>query len=886
MGHLWGVHRMRGWANKAVWIGPLRAGIIVALIGLGGLGTSGLAAETITLKNGMVIEGSFDKLSVIGANPLGGNGPKQILLCDDQLRRIFVGTNQVATAPAPKPATTIDKFNIPQRVAVAGRHVGSVGPIVRVTPFDEWGRRIFSMNSTEGIIDIVQGITEITPTWTKVEAIQGADSYIWTMKIATSSIPRETLNKILYHHIKPDKSEDRLKVVRFYVQSERVQDARAEIAQAIADFPDLAALRPVADSLTQMAANRLIKEIELRRDAGQPALAIAMLDRFPGDGVAGETLLKVRDMLADFRAQEQSGQELMQALDAQLALVKDDKARAELTPIITEIKSNLTYHTIDRLADFSRLGGDAALSPEQKLSLAISGWLLGSGAGLDNLAVSKSLVEVRDLVRQYLLSKRKPERDAILTKLSSLEGGTPAYLAKLIAHMKPPLDATPAAFVPVDPGDLEAVLGPKAPAAAGPAPAGGAAVPAAPPAADPKPCDDEGDKGDADKKGGLLDAPALPKLPVPGIKKPADPVPVAVAVDPKPAAPISTGIPGFFELTTTGLPEEPEIKYCVQLPPEYSPYRRYPCVVTLCGSATTPQQQIDWWAGQFNPEPKARYGQATRHGYIVIAPKWNREHQRKYEYTAREHAAALYSLRDASKRFAIDTDRVFLSGHSMGGDAAWDIGLAHPDVWAGVIPIVATADKYVTRYWENAAYCSFYFVCGEKDSNKLALNSVDWDRYLRHTGYDTMIVQYQGRGHEHFHDEVQEIFKWMNLHVRNFFPREYTTYTMRPWDSFFWFADVSKLPPASIVLPAEWPKTATPCKVDVQVLTSNAVRVTTGADKVTVWLAPEIVNFESKVTVTINGRRQLNITPSNQVLLEDVRTRGDRQHPFWAKAEN
>ena len=45
-------------------------------------------------------------------------------------------------------------------------------------------------------------------------------------------------------------------------------------------------------------------------------------------------------------------------------------------------------------------------------------------------------------------------------------------------------------------------------------------------------------------------------------------------------------------------------------------------------------------------------------------------------------------LRDAMRRFSIDSDRVFLSGHSIGGDAAWDIGLAHPDLWAGVIPIV------------------------------------------------------------------------------------------------------------------------------------------------------------------------------------------------------
>ena len=606
---------MEGWGTGAeelfmdrIFSGRHRFALLTAAIAVWAGG--GQAAETITLKNGTVLEGSLGKISSMGADPLSGSGPvglKQIVICDDQLRRIFVGTNQVATAPAPKPAATIDKFVIPQRVAIAGRHVGSVGPIVRVTPFDEWGRRIFTMASTDGNIDIVQGTTEITPTWTKVEAIQGVNNLIWTMKIATSSIPRETLNKILYHHIDPKKSEDRLKIVRFYVQSQRVQDARAEIASAINDFPMLAALPPVASTLTQMAANRLIKEIELRRDAGQPGLAMAMLDRFPSDGVAGETLLKVRDMLADFKAQEQQGHELLKMLDEQLALVKDDRVRAELTPIVTEIKTSLTIHTLDRLADFARLASDPALSAEQKMSLAVSGWLLGSGSGLDNLAVSKSLVQIRELVRQYLLSKRKPERDAILTQLESLEGATPAYLAKLIAHMKPPLDVTPAVFVPVDPGDIEAVLGPKAPQPAKP----GAAKPAAPAVPQPvaieaQPC------GDEDEKKGLLDAPALPKLPPVVVKvEPAKPAAAPPPVAPPPAA-APNGVPGFFELTTAGLPEEPEIKYYVQLPPEYSPYRRYPCVVTLSGSATSPQQQIDWWAGQFNPEPRA--GMARRRG--------------------------------------------------------------------------------------------------------------------------------------------------------------------------------------------------------------------------------------------------------------------------------
>ncbi len=85
--------------------------------------------------------------------------------------------------------------------------------------------------------------------------------------------------------------------------------------------------------------------------------------------------------------------------------------------------------------------------------------------------------------------------------------------------------------------------------------------------------------------------------------------------------------PGFYELTVAGLTGEPEITYLVQLPPEYDPYRRYPCVVTLNGAGTTPQQQVDWWAGTYNEQAQMRLGQAARYGCIVVAPHWSRPHQ-------------------------------------------------------------------------------------------------------------------------------------------------------------------------------------------------------------------------------------------------------------------
>jgi hypothetical protein len=57
---------------------------------------------------------------------------------------------------------------------------------------------------------------------------------------------------------------------------------------------------------------------------------------------------------------------------------------------------------------------------------------------------------------------------------------------------------------------------------------------------------------------------------------------------------------------------------------------------------------------------------------------------------------------------------------------------------------------------------------------------------------------------------------------------------------------------------------------------------------ITLWLTPDWVSFDRPITIRINEERlalKQPIKPSLTVMLEDVRTRGDRQHPFWAKVE-
>jgi pimeloyl-ACP methyl ester carboxylesterase len=844
-------------------------------------------AETVKLKNGMELEGAAGSIASLNQNPLiTPPDVKLIRFVNDELRRIFFGNNQLAAVG--ESAGRIAQVRIPveQRVAIAGRPILAVGPIVRVEPFDAMGRRIFTFIGHEGKeVSVIQGITLVTPKYILLEGLQtqGRPAYIWSTRIATSSIPREQLTRVLLGAAGKGDPDRRLKIVQLYMQAERIQDARIELESLIKDFPELAKLNDMVVELRQSSAKRLLDEIELRRSAGQPLLAIAMLRGFPKEGVAGELLLKVKDMLGEFEETHKRGEKVVALLKEHQAAV-DPKAAESVKPICDEIVAELNIHNLDRMADYLRLADDATLSAEQKLSLAISGWLLGSGAGIDNLAVSRSLVDTRKLVRAYLNSRLAAERKAILDQLAGLEGATVANVDRIVKHMTPPYDENAVINQEsVDVGDLEGILGPPA----GKGDGGKKALPAsrtkaagrAPTDQPPRPA-----------------AAAAPRQPdgACGPEQPAEPQPETDSNDNAPA-PAAPEIPGFFELTCKGPSEHPVIRYFVQLPPEYNPYRRYPLIITLNGAGTTPRLQIDWWAGGFNKQMNMRAGQATRHGYIVVAPVWQKEYQRKYEYSLREHACVLNTLRDAMRRFSVDTDRVFLSGHSMGGDAAWDIGLAHPDLWAGVIPIVATADKYVRFYRANAERLPMYFVSGERDGNRLADNAPEWDHYLTRSsvrGWDIMVSQYIGRGHENFHDEIQTLFEWMNLHVRNFFPDEFEMASMRPWDNFFWYAEAAGFPDSSMVHPVEFtgekPPRSNPAKVSgKRIVENNGVNVTSTASKVTVWLSPELVNFDAKMLVKIKGKDMRGpFKPKLEDLLEDVRTRCDRQHAFWLKVTN
>ncbi|MBN2216123.1 MAG: peptidase [Pirellulales bacterium] len=775
---------------------PLRVACVVAwLLAAVAVSTSSAEDIIVKLKDGRELVGGKGYTYGVAEQPrpLGEDVIQRILFVDDYMRRTFVSKRRWQEERFPQRGAPLRPVKIPQRAKHVGPEIASTGAILRVGPFDEHGRRIITMQGPRDPVDIVQGISELTPEWAKVEGI----THVWETRIPTTSLPSDVLAKLLAKGPSADSVETQKNVARFYLQMERYEDAQKVLEAILAKHAgDEAVGQQIAPSLRQvrqLSAQRLVNELKRRRDVGQHALVWSGLESFPSDDVAGEILQEVRELLQEYQNRRAQGEEIIAGIKSLLAKLDDAQLQKRIEPIAKEIERELNMNTLDRMAAFRLAMNDESMGPGERLALAVSGWLLGSDAATANLPNALSAFEVRNLVRDYLVEPSEGRRDELLKKMASQEASAPRTVAGLLVHMKPPL---------------------------------------------------------------------------------------ADATEENPS--------GFYSFEVEGLPDSPSVRYCVQTPPGYDPHRTYPTIVTLHGAGSTPEQQIDWWAG--SPSAKGRRnGQAGRQGYLVVAPNWTREGQRKYHYSAREHAAVLDCLRDACRRFSIDTDRVYLSGHAAGGDAAWDLGLAHPDLWAGVIPIVARAARYCSHYWENARYVPFYFVGGEKDGQWIAENATEFDRYLNH-GFNATVVEYLGRGHEHYYDEIFRIFDWMGRCKRDFYPREFSCDSMRPFDNFFWWVEVEGMPERSVVDPANWSvRGKRPMNTQGTLTPGNGIRVRSGASRVTVWLSPKMVDFERRVKIVIDGkdvnRGEPFVKPNLSVMLEDARRRADRFHPFWDKVE-
>jgi predicted esterase len=326
-------------------------------------------------------------------------------------------------------------------------------------------------------------------------------------------------------------------------------------------------------------------------------------------------------------------------------------------------------------------------------------------------------------------------------------------------------------------------------------------------------------------------------------------------------------------------------KYLVQLPPEYHAGRSYPVLFVLHEAGGKPADLLNRWSLL-----------AARNGYFLVAPEWDSAGNLIYGFSDVEHAAVLDVLRDLRRRFQVDSDRVFVSGFGEGANMAFDVALSHPDQFAGIMPMSGRARYFARQYWHNAQHLPFYVVDGEADGDSAKDNRSLFEHWMP-KGYNSLYVQYKGRGHDWFDLELPIYFDWMarkkrtggfsELGKMGLSGDEFAS--MRPGDSHFYWLSGEEISDRCINDARHWHNSVSPATLQGVVTPGNQINLTChGFRRAVVWFGLGMVDFEKPVTFFVNGgisRANRKIAPSLATLLEDFYQRGDRQRLYVAKVE-
>jgi pimeloyl-ACP methyl ester carboxylesterase len=142
--------------------------------------------------------------------------------------------------------------------------------------------------------------------------------------------------------------------------------------------------------------------------------------------------------------------------------------------------------------------------------------------------------------------------------------------------------------------------------------------------------------------------------------------------------------------------------YRLLIPDSYKADKPSPLVVALHGMGGDENSMFDFYDGQLKRA-------AERLGFVVVCPK-GRDTTSMYRGSAEQDV--MDAIADVRRDYAIDPDRIYLMGHSMGGYGTWSVAMAHPDVFAALGPISGGGD---TAGMVKIARIPEYVVHGDDD---------------------------------------------------------------------------------------------------------------------------------------------------------------------------
>ncbi len=201
-----------------------------------------------------------------------------------------------------------------------------------------------------------------------------------------------------------------------------------------------------------------------------------------------------------------------------------------------------------------------------------------------------------------------------------------------------------------------------------------------------------------------------------------------------------------------------KLDYYLYYPQDYeiSPQKKFPILLFLHGGG----ESGDTLGALKKNGPPKLIVEGKQFPFLILAPQ--NPHQKKWWNTR-----AVNQLLDsvvANNR--VDKNRIYLTGLSRGGGAAWEMAVQYPEKFAALAVVCGmTPLPYAAWIDKNMPIWVFH---GEQDESIPISESETMVERLKTMGYDVQFTRYPGVGHDSWVKAYanEELYEWLEQQKR------------------------------------------------------------------------------------------------------------------------
>jgi predicted peptidase len=198
--------------------------------------------------------------------------------------------------------------------------------------------------------------------------------------------------------------------------------------------------------------------------------------------------------------------------------------------------------------------------------------------------------------------------------------------------------------------------------------------------------------------------------------------------------------------------------YAIFVPRDYTPQQKYPAIAFLHGVLEAGEGATKNLGVGIGPHIRDH---AATWPFITIFPQSSGDWQ-----GPERDRLCIAALDDACRRYAIDPDRIILTGLSNGGQGTWLIGAAHKDRFAALVPIAGHAAYEVCGKLTGIPIWCFH---NSVDPFVSSGGSAEMCKRINEAGGNAKFTQFSGFGHNCWDDVYSDpqVIQWMLAQRRN-----------------------------------------------------------------------------------------------------------------------